>query len=252
MTDSSSAPFAWVQHKDQVYYSRSTSIDPHLPSSPLIKLLQGLFDEHKDLSFFILRNRIFLNYTPPMRDLGMIKLIAKRHSVVGPITPERTTSWIEVGSWDADFFPVKAERTALDWSREDLLQKTHFKSVLEKYENQIPRGPILHDHPRKIAAFVFDENGLIFGANAHSGAINKTLHAEVCLIQDLARRGHRVFPERASMLVSMKPCQMCAAMIADFLPPNFSGQILYWRDDPGPKARNTALDSKPFFRQLAD
>ena len=51
-------------------------------------------------------------------------------------------------------------------------------------------------------------------------------------------------------IVSTKPCKMCAAMITDFLPVDFRGEILFLQDDPGPKAKDTALDGKKYFSQI--
>lgn len=245
-------PSAWVTHKGQTYFSRSPQIDVHSPTSPTIKLLQGIFDLHKDLSFFILRNRIYLNYTPLPRDLGMLKLIAKRFSAVSPDQAPNFSEAHEIGSLSEDFFAVRAERVTLSWQEEVLSESTQQRAYLLKLEEQIPQGEVKHDFPRKIAAIALDENSKVFATAAHSGWINKTLHAEVCLIQDLHKRGFRILPAKAKLILSMKPCAMCAGMIFDFLPKNFSGEIIYLREDPGPMARATALDGNPQLIQLTE
>jgi cytidine deaminase len=172
----------------------------------------------------------------------MLKLIAKRFSVVGNKETPDFSEASEIGTAEMDMFPLRAERVPLVWKPEVLVSRAEQIQFLTLLEDQIPQGEVKHDFPRKIAAYALNEKSQVFAAAAHSGWINKTLHAEVCLIQDLHRSGLEALPARCTLILSMKPCAMCAGMIHDFLPKEFSGEILFLKEDPGPMARNTALD----------
>ena len=51
---SPTARWAFLIHKNQVFYAGTHAFKAH-PSSAVVKLLQGLFDQHRDYSFFLLR-----------------------------------------------------------------------------------------------------------------------------------------------------------------------------------------------------
>lgn len=240
-----SEQLAWIRTPDQIYFARCRKSAP-APTSAAIKLLQGIFDLHRDHSFFILRGRIGLNYAPERQDLGMIKLLAKRYETAEP--PADLSQGTEIGAPDAPYYPTASRRYLIDHAPGAKIND--LGETLACFEAQIPLEKIPHDSPRKIAAFALDGAGLLLHATAHSGVINKSLHAEVCLIQDLHRAGHARFPVNGTLVVSMKPCRMCAAMIADFLPADFRGKILYRENNDGSRTRGSVLDGAGFFSKL--
>lgn len=238
----STEQLAWIQTPDTLFFARCRKSAP-APTSAAIKLLQGIFDLHRDHSFFILRNRMYLSYTPERQDLGMIKLLAKRHAV-SPEIPDFTDA-TEIGVPDDPYFTIQSRRYLI--RHEPGTPVVDPLETLAAMELQIPVETILHDSPRKIVAYAFDGERGLLTATAHSGVVNKSLHAEVCLIQDLHRAGHARFPVDGTLVVSMKPCRMCAAMIADFLPENFRGKILYRDDNDGSRTRGSVLDGQSYF-----
>ena len=216
-----------------------------MPSSAVIKLLQGIFDQHEDLSFFILRNRIYSNYKLSATDRGMIRLVAKRASGQEPLPESLILKGLEVGSEDELLIRPRRQSQLLQYPEQEPLGsvRNFFESLLA----QIPTESQRHDQARKVVAFATDQKGVVLEATANSAIFNKTLHAEVCLIQNLYRKGFHSFLEDGNIYISLKPCKMCAAMIFDFLPPNFKGRVVYLEDDPGPLAQSTALDGCRFF-----
>lgn len=237
---------AWVRHKEITYFSRFPATDGNrVPSSAVIKLLQGIFDQYEDLSFFILRNRVFANYKLSASDLGMIRLVAKRASGEQALPANLIEEGQEIGKEDEALIQTRRNIRPLDFSK-----TISTKSVPEfsaELLAQIPTENQRHDQARKVVAFATDAKGLVLEATANAAIFNKTLHAEVCLIQNLFRKGFHSFLEDGNIYVSLKPCKMCAAMIYEFLPPNFKGRVVYLEDDLGPLAQSTALDGCRFF-----
>ncbi|MCX7978366.1 MAG: Bd3614 family nucleic acid deaminase [Bdellovibrionaceae bacterium] len=238
--------FAAVFAHGRLFYSihlRAKSV----PSSALIKLLQGLFDRYKDESFFILRNRIWLTRQPTIAELGMLKVVAKRFSVISPESSQLEEIQAErVGEPDEDLYPCR-ELSPIH-EREDLLLYPA-EVLLDKLRNHNPRGEILHDYHRPIAAVMsMKDQTLAFGVNC--SAVNKTLHAEVNLVQSWYRRTGKKIPPGAKIMVTHKPCKMCAGLIYDWSEEPLSIQVHYFHEEAGSLSRNTILDRVGVQRKI--
>lgn len=257
--------WAFLQAGDQVYFAGS-AVNGHSgpqPSSALVKLLQGVFDQHKDLSFFLLRKRIYLNYEPGPMDRGFIDLVAKRFSVLdgsaATAAPAAGLSdlgdsrskmeWIEVGHHDVTFFNSRLPPTPFVSDVVKVLDQQRAIAHLESLEAQVPRGDVLHDFNRPIAAVLCDENGIILGQALHAGAVNKTRHAEIELIQNIFRSGFQVKPgAEYALYVSWTPCRMCAGTWAEIFGDQL--QVFVKEKDLGPKAQGTELERRGLIRFL--
>jgi tRNA(Arg) A34 adenosine deaminase TadA len=230
---------AWVEHAGKVYFVRQTC-GVSGPTSPVVKLIQVIFERFIDHSFFILRNRIYTTATLTPMCSGMVDLAAKRAtgSVAGMdlglplpfefielVGPELLqSSFVEKIAWQ----PPSRVGGA-----------TEARLVLQDLLSRIPRGPVLHDHNRQIAALLCDASGSVLAWSTNSNFKNKTLHAEVLLVQSHG------LPAGGRLYVSLKPCKMCANMIAHVLPADF--RVIYFEDDPGPKARGSELERRGFL-----
>lgn len=229
-------PRAWVHHEKTTYWAEGDLI-PGWPSSPLVALLQGIFDQFRDHSFFILRKRIFLNFVPSDMDLGMLKLVAKRWSRV-PEVDEFLENQVEIPQAKGFFIPtVRDLIVKLPIFSEQILNVEDARRALHNLESCVSRSGDLHDQSRPLAAILTDKSGLVLKTSVHQGSINKTLHAEVDLLQKFARQKGS-FSADQRLWVSMKPCHMCAGMIHQC----GIREVFYLRDDPGPMARGTILE----------
>lgn len=233
---------AWLQHENKTYWAQSHT-EFHgsgLPNSALVLLLQGLFDLFRDHTFFILRQRIYLNYQASEMDLGMIKVVAKRWSL-GAWPPEDPGKLIEIQAGDDGFFKASIPEVTAQSSLPTISSlgfDTHsVKSALSQLESCVTRKGDLHDQSRPLAAILTDGNGQVLQTSVHQGSINKTLHAEIDLLQKIFRKGIRI-NSSMRLYVPMKPCHMCAGMIHQC----GIQKTWYLRDDPGSMARGTVLD----------
>lgn len=244
---------AFVEFKQIIYFARFPK-GAQAPSSAVVKLLQGLFDQHLDHSFFILRQRIFTTSVLSEMCKGMIKVVAKRAS--GSIRPidhgmSIEGQFLEIGSTKEYLFlseylnaenkiPIEQVRgwftDRLPKSEQDYLNATHSLSAL------VPRGEILHDFDRDIAAVLVGPKLDILSFGINSNSKNKTLHAEVNLLQKMYMSSQQKIPAGSILYSTNKPCKMCAGMIYDWCDEPGSLRIIYDIEEMGSLSKNTILD----------
>lgn len=240
--------YAAIFTNDKVYFSRVPS-QAKGPSSAVVKLLQGLFDRYVDQSFFILRKKILFEADLGEQDRGMIKLVAKRSEKTENLA-EKIAAFPgakeEIGT-DADFIYRVGKRSEIN-SDESLARKLWNASngsawlFLENLTKQIPRGDVLHDFDRPIAAVATSPQGELLSFGVNSNHLNKTLHAEVNLIQSYYLKTGAKLPAGTRLHVTHKPCQMCAGMIHDNFENLALAEIVYDIEEMGVRSRATCLE----------
>lgn len=235
---------------EKVYFARVPA-NQRGPSSAVVKLLQGLFDRYVDLSFFILRKKILFDGELGEQERGMIKLVAKRAEKIADLAGKIAAfpgAKEEIGS-EADFlFPVD-KRGEIN-SNLELANGIWTRSngdawlFLENLTKKIPRGEVLHDYDRPIAAVAISNAGELLSFGVNSNHLNKTLHAEVNLIQSYYAKTGEKLPAGARLHVTHKPCQMCAGMIHDNFADLAANQVFYEIEETGGRSRSTCLEGK--------
>ncbi len=254
---------AFVEHKDVVYYARFPK-DVTAPSSAVVKLLQGLFDQYIDHSFFILRQRIYTTAQLSEMCRGMIKVVAKRATETIQPTDhslDLKVRFQEVGSAHEVLINVthlneenKAElKDVADWVRkQNPADELQYLKIAQGLSGRVPRGDVLHDYDRSIAAILVDKDGQVLSYGLNSNSKNKTLHAEVNLLQRLYKNGGRRIPAGAVLYSTHKPCKMCAGMIHDWCDDLNHVQVFYGIEETGALSRQTVLDRLALNKQLGD
>lgn len=248
---------AFVEHQGKLYYSQIQN-STHAPSSAVVKLLQGLFDEFVDHSFFILRNRIYTNAVLTSMCHGMIKVVAKRASTIVARDHGIATQIqrIEIGAKESIIIQSRfLNRELIEKSYALATEKQSSLTsmqLLKSIATLNPRGEVLHDYDRDIAAVLFDAQGKILSLGLNNNAKNKTLHAEVNMVQDFFLRTGKKIPLGAKIFSTHKPCRMCAGMIDHWSEPRNEVFVFYGIEETGSLSRNTALDLKKLNVQLAE
>lgn len=249
---------AFVEHKGIVYYSHFPK-NVKAPSSAVVKLLQGLFDQHVDHSFFILRNRVFTTATLSEMCRGMMKVIAKRATENILVNEQSLISGSDIPSLTFKRLGPPADVLAtishlneankipmsqvIGWIQEqDPQNPTEFLKFARHISDKVPRGEVLHDYDRNIAAILISKEGELLSYGVNSNSKNKTLHAEVNLLQRLYRERGQQIPEGAILYSTHKPCKMCAGMIHDWSAKPESIQVFYEIEETGSLSRQTILD----------
>ena len=101
---------------------------------------------------------------------------------------------------------------------------------------------------RSIAALLvgphpIDDREIILGMSLNTQSVNRTLHAEVNLIQNYFQRTKTALPAHCKIFTTLKPCRMCAGMIWESASSPGSLKVFYSKDDPGAHATQTVLAS---------
>jgi Cytosine/adenosine deaminases len=254
---------AFVEQKSVVYYAYFPK-GLKAPSSAVVKLLQGVFDAHIDHSFFILRNRIYTTARLTEMDKGMVKVVAKRISEVeipesGELFLAAPFTFKQVG--EASSLMISSQhlneenKLALGFAEalvENAAPSTwgEYLNVVQELAQQIPRGEVLHDHDRDIGAILLSKDRKVLAYGLNSNSKNKTLHAEVNLIQRYFREKHELIPEGAVLISTHKPCKMCAGMIYDCAQDAASIEVYYGVEEEGGLSRATILDQVHLNRRI--
>lgn len=246
---------AFVEHKGVVYYALDDRSEG--PSSAAVKLLQGLFDRFVDHSFFILRQRLFTSAALTEMCRGMVKVVAKRITEQVPASDHGLTlefKFQEVGTSEEKIFPVQARVPNLEcgFDRLNLAGVDGGRIMQHAWQlaSLTPRGEILHDYDRGIAAMLVAEDGSILEWALNSNSKNKTLHAEVNLVQNYFRRTGRKIPKGARIYSTHKPCRMCAGMIYHWSEEREKEFVYFDRMETGSLSTGTVLDRRNLNRKI--
>ncbi len=243
--------FAWVTHQNKTYFAKHPK-NRVGPASPTVKLIQFLFDDFVDQSFFILRNRIFCTSALTSMCEGMVQLAAKRAS--GGISAKdhalsHSFDFLELGA-DSFYLSQTKHEVLVEWKAptqvDDPIEAYfHLQELIAK----IPRGEVLHDFNRPIAALICDGNGKVLSWAVNNNSKNKTLHAEVVAILKYFKAHQCKLPAKTRVYTSLKPCRMCAAMLIEMSEDPNGLNAIYFQDDPGPLAKNTELEKRKLMKQ---
>lgn len=256
---SSEEEVAFVEHKGVLYYARYSKSDTG-PSSAVVKLLQGLFEQFIDHSFFILRNRIFTTAHLTEMDKGMIKVVAKR--ATGDISRIQDENLSMPQAIEIARANLRTEQEHLNESNKIELTQimpllpqtgalpTEYLQAAQDLAQKVPRGEILHDYDRGIAAFMIAPNGHLLAYGVNSNSKNKTLHAEVNMVQRFFRETGQKIPTGTQIYSTHKPCKMCAGMIYDWAEEPSSLKVFYGVEETGRLSTATVLDQHGLNQQI--
>ncbi|MCM2323757.1 MAG: Bd3614 family nucleic acid deaminase [Oligoflexia bacterium] len=242
------APFAFLDAGEAVYWS-SFQPAPHAPFSPVTRLIQGVYERHPASARSLLRHRIYTNAPLTPMCHGMIKVAAKRSAVVSSAL-SLPTSEIPAARELLELSAHLTSHGALPVSELARLAglsagppRGHQELMDLAFRLCAPeiRSVFGHERGRPIAALLVSAEGQLLEAALNTDYGNRTLHAEVNLLQTYFLRTGLPLPLGARLYTTLKPCRMCAGMIWHCAEDIQSLKVFFGEDDPGPHGRNTAL-----------
>ncbi len=268
-------PRTWVSFlvsDHQLFYAtqpiRTDLKAPPPPLSSMTRLIQGVYEHLPDQARKICRARIFSNQTeltPFCR--GMIRVAAKRMTQISSselqtLPHDFSLHFHNLTHWDHQptrFQPGELKEnfvSQLISNSNALLPLDHWIEWTRTLVAKIPLQATRYQSDRPVVALLlaFSENEetyQLLGAARNQNAKNRTLHAEVNLIQNWYRSTGIPIPKNTVILTSLKPCRMCAGLIwqSSLNPKNL--RVYYLENDPGPYAQNTALEPNTADRRLS-
>lgn len=199
---------AFVVVEDGVHFARFPA-GVKAPSSAVVKLVQAMWERWGEAGHRLYRRRLWTTAELSEMDTGMVKVAAK--SVTGSVRGR------DHGLAVGETRPLAGDEVLIpDFQMED--------------------------GDRDVEARLFDREGReLFRARNRHGR-NRTLHAEVNLLQGWFRATGGLLPEGASIEVTHKPCRMCASMILHCLEKPALSKVIYDIGEDGCRSRMTPLD----------
>lgn len=244
-----------IQSEPTLYYALHSRIDP-APTSAVVRLIQGIYATEPDQSRILVRNRIYTTAHLTTMDRGIIAVAAKRatdrilendksdrqnfEELVKIPSRRIDLTQTENGlsaplSYEHHSHRLHPARDETSWME---LANQLTQTTLAQRENKAPL--FLSDRP--VAAILVSKTGELLDWALNTNAVNKTLHAELNLVQSFYRKFKSKLPAGAKLYTTLKPCKMCAAFITDAAEDIRTLEVIYDEDDLGTNARNTTLE----------
>lgn len=250
--------FIFINAGQTIYYSTYSRQKTDLPIlRPMSVFLQNLFENKKDQSFFILRNKIYHSLNLNEYEKACIKLLAKRqikinHDEASIILNEifkknQTCNYQEI-KYNLNFEDQKFSLVNIENKSIQLTDHHNIYQMLTQPFLNITRNASFHDNHRNISAIAADVTGVIIGQTINTAMNNKSLHAEVNLIQNLIFTKTHLTSSVKNIYITDKPCQMCAGLIYEFINYyNLEIKIYYFNNVHGIRSKNTILDKTNYL-----
>jgi tRNA(Arg) A34 adenosine deaminase TadA len=276
-SDGGSRPVAMCQlASGELYFSRYEKVgkEPYDAGSTLI---QGLLTtlQPKDLNGAV----IATTYEPDTMLEGMLAMLTRGATRIAPCPATRTIHWGNVDAakkqakpsfkGEVKFDPGRDElkrfvcpvvpSPGLDLASEDNTPHMGYHTVHRVYLMAAYALLRLHDvsapDGKYVAAILVDKEGRILGWGLNTNKTNKTLHAEVNMLQSYykyaqqpARRSG--IPEGARIYSTLQCCKMCSGMIVATAQKPDTIRVYYGMTDPT-ASDETALTKRKLDKQLS-
>ncbi len=248
--------FAWLDWGDTRYFATLPVESPVIfADSAIVRLIQGIGEEYPEQARGILRGRIFSTESILTEmDWGMIKVAAKRVSLAGVFADLNTEPHdLSDRRWVAfSARPRHAVRI-----HDDATSRIRFESDSDamKYAqvlaNTVQTSDVRYRSARSIAAILVSHQGELLAEAVNTSGLNRTLHAEVNLVQGYCAITQQRLPRGARIYTTLKSCKMCAGMIWTAAEDPMDLSVYFHQDDPGPHAQRTVFTCQSFERLRA-
>jgi hypothetical protein len=233
---------AWLLDQTRVLAIR---VEPDAVSTPALSLVQAIWEHLPAQAHATLRARIRTTAPPCALDRATVQLAAKKlASGIEPQPGPVELPVLVLDPWLA-LARAKTRASVFDPGVSRVTDPRELDQWLPPEPAALPRA--LRDRPL-VAALLDPEGRLLMAARNTSGS-NRTLHAELNLVHAWWMATARPLPAGSRLLATLRPCRMCAALIARAATPPL--EVLYLHHDPGPLAQHTALDDLGWQRLIA-
>lgn len=231
--------WSFLIHEKNVYYSTYKRLLGE-PRSATVNLIQDIHSKLSPYVLRIVRNRIYTNVKLTEMCKGFVKVAAHRvsDSFEGLDTGIDISGfhYVELGTGS-----ISKERS-FDVNTCSGFDDANWMNLAEKLSKKTDRTKSLYECDRQVAALLVSAENELLSIGINENASNKTLHAEVNLIQSFYERHKKPIPTGSTIYTTLKPCKMCAGMILTCAE-NIDGIRIVYKDfDHGTLGRFTVFD----------
>ncbi len=233
---------AFLSYENKIYYTRTPVVPtPEHPFTPLTALIEGIWEHNPEFANKILRSHLYSFYLrTPLCD-GMIKVAAKRARIMTEFESYEFTDtvanqdWIELAPKARVSMPSHSHLVGESISLEEARALAHELSLRSKKKEE------LFESDRNVGAVLISNESKILSLGTNTNGKQRIHHCEINLIRNYLLRTGKLIPKNSTLIVSLKPCAMCAAQLMTFSEDFSSLRVFYLEDDPGPAAQNSVL-----------
>jgi len=240
---------AFLEWEGTIYFAHHREGDP-APTSAVVKLVQGIYELVPDRAHRILRRRIFSTAEPTPMCTGTVKVAARR--LTAPVRATARGLHVDVRFVDvteASSGALRPARGAPSFAAgppelPGPPPRSHadFMRLALRLASEVRRDEAnLYRSPRPVASLLVSSGGDILATATNTNGWNRTLHAEVNLVQGHYARSGAGLPPGARIYTTRKPCKMCAGLIWCGASDLRSLTVYYGEEDRGRAARQTVL-----------
>lgn len=226
---------AYVTFEDVTYFSKSTPVYPErhdkCPHSATTQLIQGIWESYPKNALLILRQPIFTDEPPTPLVQGVVKIAAKR---MRAISSEEASIFLASQSTRQEIiFTPRFQPPEIDFQHLRTPQQIakHLATL------SLRNSPSLHKNDRAVGAVLVSKDNQILALAHNTNAKNRTLHAEVNLVQWWWQTHKRPLPAGSRLITSLEPCKMCVGMVTSCLEAPHDFRLEYLENDRGPAVR---------------
>lgn len=207
---------------------------------PLLDLAQAIWERDPGQARAALRPRVRLTDPVDPVDRAIADVVARRTAFVAG------EAGATVASDDLSAFAARARARAVAATVDPGQRRVPADQAgwLAALVPTGAEGPLaVRDRP--VVAVLVDPAGFVHRATRNAAGTNRTLHAEICLVQ-----GFGAIPAGWTVLTSLQSCRMCAAILVEAATGPID--VAFLEADPGRLATRTALQARGWERALGD
>lgn len=242
-----STDVAFLQDGRRVLWARPR--EPGSPFGATVILIQGVHASEPALARKLLRARIHATREPGPFAHGMVKIAARRLTVVGTVVAapgegdvDPALELVEVRP--SDVVAASPEPSPASPRLGPDPTRSH-ANWLELAASLVPPRPA--DRPRfeldrAVGAVLVSPSGEPIAASANTNARDRTRHAELNVLAAAWALQKRKLAPGSRLYATLEPCKMCAGLAWELAEEPASLEVYYREPDPGPGARDSILD----------
>jgi tRNA(Arg) A34 adenosine deaminase TadA len=233
---------AFLVHEKTIYYT-DVPVDASIsqPWTPLTALIEGIWNANPEFANKVLRNHLYSFYPrTPLCD-GMIKVAAKRARIMTELESYEFTEKLSDQSWVkvAPSFASQVSEPHADIGR--TVSEEEAIALAKRLALKSEQKDARFESDRAVGGVLLSDQNEVLSVGWNTNASQRIHHCEVNLIRNYLKRTGKKIPANSTLIITLKPCGMCAAQLFTFCDDLSSLKVIYLEDDPGPAAANSVL-----------